>query len=46
MKVSWKIINKLTSLIKKTSEEIASLKIDYDKSVSKLNEFKSQNVLG
>ena len=36
-------INKLISLIQKTNEEINGIKSDYDKSVSKLNEFKSQS---
>ena len=36
-------INKLISLIQKTNEEITGIKADYDKSVSKLNEFKSQS---
>ena len=36
-------INKLISLIQKTNDEITGIKSDYDKSVSKLNEFKSQS---
>ena len=36
-------INKLISLIQKTNEEISGIKSDYDKSVAKLNEFKSQS---
>ena len=36
-------INKLISLIQKTNEEITGIKADYDKSVAKLNEFKSQS---
>ena len=36
-------INKLIALIQKTNEDISNIKSDYDKSVSKLNEFKSQS---
>ena len=36
-------INKLIALIQKTNEEINTIKSEYDKSVSKLNEFKSQS---